>query len=299
MDGRLRIWDATAAVPELLVTVPFDSGGAGAKLKAISIFQFCSESGLMVVGHTTGELRVYHFSPTANDVTNFEASGCSRKRLEADEDSGRRQPPGFQRVLHLRHHTAKATAVAMAASLGLVACADEGGSLSVVDLTEPAILWNTKASDQQITNLVFSHLHLESSQNALTRPNQRETPAQSRPIIIATSLSGAILAFEASSGKRVGVGRITPRTSDKALYTAVLDSQGALVQNLSCPLSLVWANNENTSPQASFATNGFTSKGGLRSAVSSPKSGADSPLSTTANPFHLRPQRSGEDPGEP
>lgn len=34
-DGRVRVWDATAAVPELRATVPFDSGGAGPKLKPV------------------------------------------------------------------------------------------------------------------------------------------------------------------------------------------------------------------------------------------------------------------------
>lgn len=34
-DGRVRIWDATFAVPALLATVPFDSGGAGAKLRSV------------------------------------------------------------------------------------------------------------------------------------------------------------------------------------------------------------------------------------------------------------------------
>lgn len=32
----MRIWDATAAVPDLRVTVPHDSGGAGPKLRAVS-----------------------------------------------------------------------------------------------------------------------------------------------------------------------------------------------------------------------------------------------------------------------
>lgn len=35
-DGRVRLWDVAANTPSLLFTVPFDSGGAGAKLRAVS-----------------------------------------------------------------------------------------------------------------------------------------------------------------------------------------------------------------------------------------------------------------------
>ena len=34
-DGRARVWDLAASVPRLLATVPFDSGGAGGKLRAV------------------------------------------------------------------------------------------------------------------------------------------------------------------------------------------------------------------------------------------------------------------------
>lgn len=39
VDGRVRAWDVAAATPRLLDTVPFNSGGAGAKLRRVTAMQ--------------------------------------------------------------------------------------------------------------------------------------------------------------------------------------------------------------------------------------------------------------------
>lgn len=38
-DGRVRVWDLATEVPGLLATVPFDSGGAGTRLRAVTAVQ--------------------------------------------------------------------------------------------------------------------------------------------------------------------------------------------------------------------------------------------------------------------
>jgi hypothetical protein len=38
-DGRVRVWDTACQVPGLLATVPFDLGGAGSKLRAVSALE--------------------------------------------------------------------------------------------------------------------------------------------------------------------------------------------------------------------------------------------------------------------
>ena len=38
-DGRVRVWDVTGHVPSLLTTVPFDSGGPGVRLRAVTSLQ--------------------------------------------------------------------------------------------------------------------------------------------------------------------------------------------------------------------------------------------------------------------
>lgn len=41
-DGRVRVWDLATEVPGLLATVPFDSGGAGTRLRAVTAIQVSS-----------------------------------------------------------------------------------------------------------------------------------------------------------------------------------------------------------------------------------------------------------------
>lgn len=46
-DGRVRVWDMTGSVPGLLTTVPFDSGGPGVRLRAVTclqVGQLCCQS---------------------------------------------------------------------------------------------------------------------------------------------------------------------------------------------------------------------------------------------------------------
>ncbi len=38
-DGRVRVWDVTGNVPGLLTTIPFDSGGPGVRLRAVTCLQ--------------------------------------------------------------------------------------------------------------------------------------------------------------------------------------------------------------------------------------------------------------------
>lgn len=65
--------------------------------------------------------------------------------------------------------------------------------------------------------------------------------------MVATSANGGLIALDAASGKTVGP-KISPKTADTALATAVVDSRGALLASLTKHLSLAWPNN--TSPQA-------------------------------------------------
>lgn len=38
-DGRVRVWDLECSVPHLLLTVPFDAGGAGTKLRQVTALE--------------------------------------------------------------------------------------------------------------------------------------------------------------------------------------------------------------------------------------------------------------------
>ena len=63
--------------------VPFCLGSA-----RLSLLQISLESGLLVIGHEKGEVRVYQFSQVANEATSVELSGPNRKASH-EEESGR------------------------------------------------------------------------------------------------------------------------------------------------------------------------------------------------------------------
>ena len=48
-DGRVRVWDVTGHVPSLLTTVPFDSGGPGVRLRAVTCLEVASSLGLVAL----------------------------------------------------------------------------------------------------------------------------------------------------------------------------------------------------------------------------------------------------------
>ena len=58
---------------------------------------------------------------------------CSPCRA-APERVAARQPAGFQAVLRASLHDTAVTAMAVASRAGLIACGDEAGNISVVDL---------------------------------------------------------------------------------------------------------------------------------------------------------------------
>lgn len=59
----------------------------------MAFLQFCPKSGLLVVGHANGEVRMYQFSPLAYEVSTYEATSRSHKKLRAEEESGRHAFP--------------------------------------------------------------------------------------------------------------------------------------------------------------------------------------------------------------
>jgi hypothetical protein len=65
-DGRLRVWDATAQVPSLLMVVPSSTGAE--RLKAVTAIAVCPFSGILAAGHVGGEVRVYQFTDSAQHV---------------------------------------------------------------------------------------------------------------------------------------------------------------------------------------------------------------------------------------
>lgn len=142
-DGRVRFWDATSEVPRYLVTVPASAAllANEGRIQSVTCIDVCPVSGVLVVGHSGGLVRVYQFSKTPQAV----------RRVTLDEslvpyDTLLEQPAGWQYVMRYSHHANCITSVTLATKLGILVVGDVSGSLSVVDLNVPRQITHAQIS---------------------------------------------------------------------------------------------------------------------------------------------------------
>lgn len=88
-------------------------------------------AGLLVVSHEQGEVRVYQFSTSPQEVDCMELDGRHKP-----SELKRQQPPGFQCILQCTQHSAAVGAIAIASRVRLMAFGDAEGWLSMVDLAQ-------------------------------------------------------------------------------------------------------------------------------------------------------------------
>ncbi|KAL0036450.1 hypothetical protein WJX77_008242 [Trebouxia sp. C0004] len=246
-DGRVRVWDVTGNVPGLLATIPFDSGGPGVRLRAVTCLQVDVLAGLLVVGHKQGEARVYQFSQEQQEVSCVDLDG---KRPA--EHHSRQQPPGFQCILQCMHHAASISSIAIAARLKLVALADETGVLSLLELTRPSISFEQQVASQALVSLQFGQQVIPAATDR--RPSDRRSPQgksaladellQTRPALFLCQSDGtlAILGVEGATlaGKPVWV---QPKNRSQAVNMVLLGADGAPLYPKDNPLHLTWPHN--------------------------------------------------------
>ena len=65
-DGRVRVWDATSQAPLLLYTIPASAGQE--RLRQVTAVDICPFSGLVMVGHQGGDVRIYQFADSPQTV---------------------------------------------------------------------------------------------------------------------------------------------------------------------------------------------------------------------------------------
>ncbi|KAL0052569.1 hypothetical protein WJX82_004051 [Trebouxia sp. C0006] len=246
-DGRVRVWDVTSNVPGLLTTIPFDSGGPGVRLRAVTCLQVDVLAGLLVVGHKQGEARVYQFSQEQQEVSCVDLDG---KRPA--EHHSRQQPPGFQCILQCTHHAASISGIAIAARLKLVALADETGVLSLLELTRPSISYEQQVASQALVSLQFGHQVLPAPTDR--RSSDRRSPQgkgalpdellQARPALFLCQSDGAlaILGVEGATlaGKPMWV---QPKNRSQAINMVLLGADGAPLYPKDTHLHLTWPHN--------------------------------------------------------
>ncbi|KAK9811618.1 hypothetical protein WJX72_007037 [[Myrmecia] bisecta] len=294
-DGRVRVWDMTSNVPDLLATVPFDSGGAGGRLREVTALQVCTTSGLLVVGHEKGETRVYQFSASRQQV-----ACCTLDRREAPSQSQLSQPPGFQCILLTSLHTGSITALALASRACWLAQGDDTGELAVLDLGQPAMLYRKQLTDQPLTALSFG---LQAPQLAKTRSmsmdkGREADTGEARLSLFISTVDCSMLVVDAERGEGGGKEAwLRPKNTCQALSLTLLDAAGAPLPAFSGPAVLPWAANNAPPPAAQPEPESSRSTGDQQAqeaASTSTEEGAASRSGLTAADLELHQSQEAE-----
>ena len=103
---------------------------------------------------------------------------------EEPELSSSEQPAGFQAVLRVTLHESAITAAAVTSMPGLLALADQAGSLSIIDLNRAVVLCTKQLAEQPIAALGFG-IHSMPSARPQRAPGDKrneaaDTPAEDR-----------------------------------------------------------------------------------------------------------------------
>ncbi|KAL4458921.1 hypothetical protein ABPG75_013786 [Micractinium tetrahymenae] len=225
-DGRVRVWDATTQVPELLLTIPAAAGQE--RLRAVTAMEVDPFSGIVMVGHAGGDVRLYQFSDTPQAVHRMNID----EALIPYENVGL-QPAGFQYILRYSTHSSDISSVALATKLKLAAVADESGSLSLLDLLQPAQLFSSRVMQQGVVHAAFGR-HVV--------PGPKDEPGVERVVLFLAGADSSVSMVGLDRGEPIGHG-MRPKNASRPLALSLLDASGIPLPLLHGQLVLAWANN--------------------------------------------------------
>lgn len=274
-DGRVRVWDASVAVPQLLHTVPSTATPTGAggnnqsqqneRLKAVSSLDMCPLSGLMIVGHVDGDVRLYQFS--YHDSQEVHRSNIDEARVPYEHVGA--QAAGFQYVTRYSVHRADVTAVVLASALKLAAVADAKGTVSLVDLMQPSQLFCSRPFTTAVVKLRFGFVPVPypttttSTTTGTPISTPRPTDSKSTPpppphpgvedglerlVLIAAADDSSLALIDLESGNLLpgSTKPLRPKNTGIPLAMALLGPSGEPIVNASLQgkTTLPWANTD-------------------------------------------------------
>ena len=248
-DGKVRVWDSTAQVPVLLMTIPSSAAAGIERLKPVSSIDVCSVSGLLVIGHSSGDVKVYQFSDRPQAV----------RRASLDEslvpyDNLLAQPAGFQYILKYSTHSSDITSVRIASKLGVLAVGDASGAVSAIDLSTPQRLFQTiPVVGQAVAKLEVASASAPSKNAEMTLPGSASPSPRGREevYIFVASADSSITMVGLYSGEPAAK-TLRPKNASKTLDLALLDAQGVPLMLLQGSVFLHWADNNALTPPRSL-----------------------------------------------
>ncbi len=226
-DGRIRVWDATSAVPKHMTTVPqtLDIVSGEGRLMPVTCFNACPISGLLAVGHAGGQVRVYQFSKTAQSVRRVSLDG-SKIPYDIQID----QNPGWQYILKYSCHAGcDISAICVASRLGLLAIGDEGGSVSLVALESPRKTIEHTISSA-VARIEIAMIEDEASSNV-------------KHCILCLGRDGSLDIIDSENGQQLLSKPLKPKNDSSPLDIVLLDAEGRVLPPLADEIELTWADN--------------------------------------------------------
>ncbi|KAI8474766.1 MAG: hypothetical protein J3K34DRAFT_490656 [Monoraphidium minutum] len=233
-DGAVRLWDVFSEVPMLLGTVPSREAhsalGARGTARPVSTLEFAWEQGLLITGHEGGEVRVYQFDerPRAIDVVHFESVGGASN----NDTTALREPPGFQLRLQSLVHSSDITTSAYNPAFKHVAVADKAGTVSLIDLAKPALLWLQAPMRVPVASLALARCPLPHHRDRNPLISGYDGLHAGAPIkcVVVAAVDSSVGVLDAATGFFLSrEGRLKPKTPTPALLVEALDAYGAPV----------------------------------------------------------------------
>lgn len=231
-DGAARLWDLRSDVPHLLGAAPGREASAAlaarGRARPVTVVEFCWERGLLVTGHQGGEVRVFMFSrrPRSSDVVHFESVGTAASNPSATVE----EPPGFQLVLRSVVHSDDVCSCACGAGPGLLAVGDKAGGVSLMDLTQPELLWLQAPMRVPVVSLALACLPLPPprDRNELIGAYSSLRAGELIQCVVAVGADAGLGVLDAATGFFVSrEGCLRPKHPAPALLVEALDSGGA------------------------------------------------------------------------
>ncbi|KAL6767592.1 hypothetical protein ACKKBF_B35875 [Auxenochlorella protothecoides x Auxenochlorella symbiontica] len=219
-DGRVRVWDAVAQVPELLMTVPASSGAE--RLHAVTAIEAWPEAGLVAVGYAGGKVHIFQFCPTSRvtNRVNLDESGVPYSHVS-------HQPPGFQYILRYSRHTSDIALLAVVRAEARLAVVDAAGLVSHLDISVPAQGGELAASPLGPLSHLLPFFELGAEHRALR--------------YLAVARDGALCLLGPHPSSPMLAGPLRPKSEARPLMAALLGVDGRILRERGTPCPLHWA----------------------------------------------------------
>lgn len=212
VDGAVRVWNMSCEAPKWLDTIPHPGTsevlGQSMGVSTIGV-SGCGE--LLAVGHREGHVQLYRFSSNCMDSEVRTVTGANvevKKRLITETS-------GYQLILSIRVHSTDISTLNFNRNSTQIAVGDVAGNLSVVDISNPTVVFHRKVSPSAIKSAWFG-------------PFDDGKSFSEDGVLYLTSGQSCSAVFDASTGDNMCPNEewVRPKHGGETLLAHLLDATG-------------------------------------------------------------------------